>query len=295
MTNPYITDTGPDYNQIAENYDDIRPPVGVDLMLRAFSASNKPISEMNILDEGCGTGSYSLALAEHVLCVSGIDRSSGMIAIAQEKKRKAARRAQLAFTLGTMTEMPFKDSSFDGIMANQTLHHLGDGQADGFHAHRKVLREFARILKPDGVIVVSTSSQEQIDSGFWFYHLIPQAARRLKERFIPLPKLAEFLVELGFRHMFQQALGDVVLQGETYFESHGPLRAAWRNGDSAWSLASKEELAQALTAVRELDARGELEKKMEDWDSARQRIGQVTFVCASRRPCRAGPHASSTP
>ena len=185
MTEPYTKDTGPDYNRIAGNYNDIRPPVGVELMLRAFSASNTPISKMNILDAGCGTGSYSLALAEHVLSVSGIDRSRGMIAIAAEKKRKSSRPEKLAFSLGTMMEMPFRDSSFDGIMANQTLHHLGDGQSDGFHAHRKVLREFARILKPDGVIVDSTSSQEQIDSVFWFYHLIPQAARRLKERFIP--------------------------------------------------------------------------------------------------------------
>jgi len=292
VTKPYTKDSGPDYNRIAENYDDIRPPVGVELILRAFSAPGTPLSNMNILDAGCGTGSYSLALAEHVRGVAGIDRSRGMIAIAEEKKRKSPKRARLAFTLGTMMEMPFRDSSFDGIMANQTLHHLGDGQSEGFHAHRKVLREFARILKPDGVIVVSTSSQEQIDSGFWFYHLIPQATRRLQKRFIPLPKLAELLAELGFRHVAQEALGDVVLQGDAYFESHGPLRAAWRNGDSAWSLASKEELAQALSTVRGLDARGELEEKIEDWDFARRHIGQITFVCASRHPCTAWSHSS---
>lgn len=295
MTKPYTKDTGPDYDQIAENYDDTRPPVGVELILRAFSTSSTPLSKISVLDAGCGTGTYSLALAEHVSRVASIDRSRGMIAIAEKKRRKSPRRAQLAFMLGTMMEMPFRDSSFDGIMANQTLHHLEDGQSEGFDAHRKVLREFARILKPDGVIVVSTSSQEQIHSGFWFYHLIPQAARRLQKRFIPLPKLAELLAEFGFRHIAEQALGDVVLQGDAYFEPHGPLRAAWRNGDSAWSLASKEELAQALSAVRALDARGELETKMEDWDSARRRIGQITFVCASRRPCQAWSHSSLTP
>ena len=276
---------GPDYSQIARNYDDTRAPVGIELILRALGGSRTPLSKMDILDAGCGTGGYSLALAEHVQSVIGLDRSDAMIAHAERKRRNSSSRTKLAFATGTITDTPFRDACFDGIVANQTLHHLGDVQREGFNAHRRALQEFARLLKPSGVILISTSSQEQIADGFWFYHLIPNAARRLGERFIPLPDLSEMLGELGFEHVRQTVLNDVVLQGKAYFEASGPLRAAWRDGDSAWSLTSEEELAQALSTVQALDGRGEMQERMERWDAARRRIGQVTFVYASKSPC----------
>ena len=276
---------GPDYNRIAQNYDDARPPVGIDLILRALDGSRTPLSSMRLLDAGCGTGGYSLALAEHVQSVIGLDLSAGMLARSEKKRRKSNRRGQLAFVNGTMANTPFRDACFDGIMANQTLHHLGDAQAQGFEVHRKALREFARVLKPNGVIFISTSSQEQIVNGFWFYRLIPAAARRLQQRFIPLPELTAALGELGFDHVQQQVPSDLVLQGHAYFDAKGPLRAGWRDGDSAWSLASEKELAHALSVVHALDGRGELRTEVERWDAARRRSGQVTFVCASRNPC----------
>jgi SAM-dependent methyltransferase len=36
-------------------------------------------------------------------------------------------------------------------MINQVLHHLPDA-AEGFPAHRLVFREFARVLKPGGIL-----------------------------------------------------------------------------------------------------------------------------------------------
>jgi ubiquinone/menaquinone biosynthesis C-methylase UbiE len=278
---------GPDYNQIAENYDNARPPIGVNLFLRAFSTSTTPLSDMHVLDVGCGTGNYSLALADHVQSVVGIDRSMGMIALAQEKLPTYSGQTSLNFTIGTMTETPFCDATFDGIMVNQALHHLGDEHSDGFPAHRKAFCEFARILKPDGVIVISTSSQEQCLHGFWFYHLILEAAQRLQKRFIPLPDLAQLLGNLGFCYVEKQVLKEMVLQGDSYFDPRGPLHNAWRDGDSAWSLATKEEFERALSTIRKLDEQGKLEEKLEEWDAARQHIGQVTFVCASRHLCPA--------
>jgi len=275
---------GPDYNRIACTYDESRQPGGLELILRAFDASSAPLPNMHVLDAGCGTGSYSLALADHVGSVVGIDRSQGMIARAREKMHETTGQAPLSFTVGTMAEMPFGNAAFDAIMVNQALHHLGDGRADGFPAHEKAVREFARTLKPDGVIVASTSSQEQCLQGFWFYNLIPEAARRLQKRFMPLPELARLLRKLGFRHVKQQILPTMVLQGDAYFDARGPLRDAWRNGDSAWSLATLGELEKALSTIRELDRLGQLEATMREWDAPRQRMGQVTFLYASRCP-----------
>jgi ubiquinone/menaquinone biosynthesis C-methylase UbiE len=44
--------------------------------------------EMTILDAGCGTGNFSLKLAEKRARVTGVDLSTEMMAIAQEKARR---------------------------------------------------------------------------------------------------------------------------------------------------------------------------------------------------------------
>ena len=46
--------------------------------------------------------------------------------------------------------------------------------------HRAAIREFARVLKPGGVLVINTSATNQCREGFWFYHLVPEAAAKLR-------------------------------------------------------------------------------------------------------------------
>ena len=81
--------------------------------------------------------------------------------------------------------MPFDKETFDGVMINQVLHHLPDDPAKGFPAHRRVFEEFARVLKPGGVLTVNTCSQEQLRHGYWYYDLIPKRCRRLSATVSP--------------------------------------------------------------------------------------------------------------
>lgn len=282
MNTQTVKNKYPDYDRVAGYYDKTRPPVGVELILRAFSEQKTPLADMCVLDAGCGTGNYSQALIGCVGSVVGLDISKGMIALARQKILGDGRTFRLTFTVGAITHLPFRAATFDAIMVNQVLHHLRDESNEGFPKHRMALYELARVLRPGGIIAISTSSQEQCKHGFWFYHLIPKAAEQLRHNFIPLPDLMQMLNNSGFRYRNQQVPRELVLQGDAYFNPQGPLHKAWRVGDSAWARATEEELDQCLATIRRFDEQGKLDEQFKKWDAIRQRIGQVTFLFASR-------------
>ena len=144
-------------------------------------------------------------------------------------------------------------------MINQVLHHLPDEASQGFPAHRQVFREFARVLKPGGVLTVNTCSQEQLRHGYWHYSLIPEAADALRNRYAPLDELIEILDDYGFSRRGKFVPIDATVQGESYFDPRGPLDKEWRDGDSVWSLVTEDRLDRALSLIQKLDERGELE------------------------------------
>jgi ubiquinone/menaquinone biosynthesis C-methylase UbiE len=97
-----------------------------------------------LLDAGCGTGMMALRIAaQHPNCaVYGIDLSPKMIAVA----RRDAEKQGLAvdFHLGSITDLPYPDASFDVVTTNIMYHHLDLAEK------RQAVSEVARTLKPGG-------------------------------------------------------------------------------------------------------------------------------------------------
>ncbi len=73
------------------------------------------------------------------------------------------------------------------------------------------------------------------------------------------------------------------LQGKQYLDPAGPLSAAWRAGDSTWSLTTEEELSLALDNVRSRLEDGSMAAFLEEREQRRAKIGQTTFL-AARKP-----------
>jgi len=271
-----------DYTRKSKVYDKTREPVGVLISVGAFAQSQTPLGEMTVLDAGCGTGNFSRAMLEHVGRIEAVDMNPGMLEVAARKMAKPQAEGRIAFHSAGIDELPFDDATFDGVMINQVLHHLPDEPARGFPAHRRVFEEFARVLKPGGVLVVNTCSQEQLRHGYWHYHLIPTAADALRNRYAPLEDLAEIFSECGFTHAGAFAPLDAAVQGEAYFDPRGPLDEDWRDGDSVWSLVGEDERDRALSKLQKLDANGELETYVARNDARRSDIGQITVLTALR-------------
>ncbi len=272
-----------DYTQKSRNYDKTREPVGTEITVGCFAHASVSLDEMLVLDAGCGTGNYSKAMLNYIGRIEAVDLNPGMLEVAAQKLSGPEAEGKISFYSARIDELPFEDEHFDGVMINQVLHHLPDDAAKDFPAHRRVFAEFARVLKPGGILVVNTCSQEQLRHGYWHYSLIPEAADALRARYVPLDELAEILSDSGFAYRGRFAPVDAPIQGDSYFDPRGPLNKEWRDGDSVWSLVSEDRLERTIARIQNLDERGELEAYMSRNDALRPHVGQAMILFASRK------------
>jgi SAM-dependent methyltransferase len=108
----------------------------------------------DLLDLGCGTGRFELALAPRVASVTGLDLSPAMVAAARERCAGLA-NVRLLATDGRDLR-PFPDASFDAVIAVDSFPYLY--QAGGPAFVEAQLREARRVLRPRGDILVMNLS-----------------------------------------------------------------------------------------------------------------------------------------
>jgi SAM-dependent methyltransferase len=271
------------YTATSAHYDSTREPIGIEIILGCLARGRRPLAEQILVDAGCGTGSYSLALVDRVARIEAVDMNEGMLEVARTKLADAEAAERISFHSAAIEGLPLDDASVDAVMINQVLHHLPDDGAEGWPLTRKVIGEFARVLRPGGVLVVNSCSHEQLRRGWWFFPLIEPIAERMIQRHVPLSELESMITGCGFDPGGRFVPSDAVLQGGSYLDPRGPLNATWRAGDSVWAMLSPQELARVEEGVRSMDARGELEDFVSDNDAERVHVGQTTFLRAVRR------------
>jgi 2-polyprenyl-3-methyl-5-hydroxy-6-metoxy-1,4-benzoquinol methylase len=101
-----------------------------------------------ILDIACGTG-YGTDLFAHLpeLSAVGVDLDRASIHAA----RKAYPDPITHFCIASATQLPFPARSFSTIVSLETIEHVADD--------RSLVREFARLLTPDGACIISTPNR----------------------------------------------------------------------------------------------------------------------------------------
>lgn len=268
------------YEQTAGHYDSTRSAIGIEIWLGNLVSNFADINKVRILDAGCGTGNYALALAPRVSRVTGMDLNEQMLTEARRKAVASALTDKVLFQLGEIPNLPFTDETFDAVMINQVLHHLEPLGSIEFQHHIRVINEASRVLRKGGLILINACSRTQMTEGFWYHALIPEASRRGLARTIGTNALKEVLHTAGFSNISRTVSLDALLQGQASLDPRGPLDPGWRAGDSIWALANDEEVSTAITKVRDLEKVGSLEGFVEEHDRARRAIGQTTFWCA---------------
>jgi SAM-dependent methyltransferase len=128
--------------------DETEPGI-VALHLKRYAFAAPYCVEKKVLDAGCGVGYGSADLGRVAAHVKGIDVNAETIAYARERYS----RPNVEFEVMDVTELDFADGSFDAVCCFEALEHVADGEA--------LVREVARVLQPDGVLVVSTPQARQ--------------------------------------------------------------------------------------------------------------------------------------
>jgi ubiquinone/menaquinone biosynthesis C-methylase UbiE len=106
-----------------------------------------------VLDCPCGFGRHAIVLARVGYKVTGADRSQVLL---DEAKRQAG-DVELELVQADYRELPFGDASFDAVLNLFTA--LGYVGKEG---DQQALREFRRVLKPGGRLVVETMQRDRL-------------------------------------------------------------------------------------------------------------------------------------
>jgi ubiquinone/menaquinone biosynthesis C-methylase UbiE len=178
----YTRTTSAIYDRIGSGYDRTRR---ADPSLAAEIAKllDVPFPEP-VLDIGCGTGNYTIAVADRRVVTVGLDQSTLML------RRARVKEPRVDWVAGDAEALPFADVSFAGAFCTMTLHHLQDFDA--------VFTEIARILKPRGRFVAFTALPEQAQQ-FWLNAYFPELMRRAVERMPDRPRIEASLRTAGLR------------------------------------------------------------------------------------------------
>lgn len=106
--------------------------------------------DSRVLDLGCGTGLEACSLALQGLDVCGIDVSPGAISLARE--RAATSGAFARFTVGSVLQLPYPESSFELLTDRGCLHLIPHSKWGNYAA------EAARVLVDGGYLLIRACS-----------------------------------------------------------------------------------------------------------------------------------------
>ncbi|HET6464274.1 MAG TPA: methyltransferase domain-containing protein [Nitrospiria bacterium] len=104
-----------------------------------------------VLDAGCGPGLLAMKLQEKGYDVTGIDLSKEMLALASKQFSKSNSSKTIPFLAADIENIPFIDNCFDMVSTAGVIEYLAGDDV--------VLREFRRVLKNDGLLLISVTNK----------------------------------------------------------------------------------------------------------------------------------------
>ncbi|MBN2306833.1 methyltransferase domain-containing protein [Candidatus Peregrinibacteria bacterium] len=97
-----------------------------------------------VLDLGCGTGRLYEFLQPKEVTYLGVDHNSHLLELARKNFPEAA------FRLDDITDLKLEEEAFDNIFCIAAFHHIPTKKM-----RRKVLKDLEKILKPDGILILT--------------------------------------------------------------------------------------------------------------------------------------------
>lgn len=261
-------------------YNTARNPFGLKQIKAQICASDV------VLDAGCGTGQHLSRLASHARELHGIDVDPSRVEIANSISAE-----NVHVTVGSITDLKFENYKFDVVLVCQVLHHLcADNVLDPEplkKAVQQAMYEVARVLKPQGKLILVTTSSTQRREGYWHFRFFPQSAwNRLQHvwTLTELPWFDDTMTDIGFK----------LTQSVTPDESHWVgdcnvsvvekgLSEEWRSTDVAFELLTDSEMKDFIEEVEQVFNQGKAEEVVSNTINGRKEFGEATlrtYQCA---------------
>lgn len=168
------------------------------------------INGSSVLDVGCGDAGALIAFAEKGALCAGIECFD--VSLERGRMRAEDHGVDVDLKKGVAESIPYPDSSFDLVMLDNVLEHVGD--------RAKSLLEVRRVLKPGGLLYLVTPKPLSIYSlwndphydlaglvlmprrmQIWYFEKIRGGGKGTYDVGLipPRPKLLKLLREAGFR------------------------------------------------------------------------------------------------
>lgn len=139
------------------------------LKQEGYSSSKK----LEVADIGCGTGVQSILWASLGHQVFGLDVNKPLLDLA--KKKVHDKGYNIIFELGSAENLPWENNSMDVCLVPEFLEHVVNWQ--------RCLDEFSRIVRPGGVLYISTTNKLCPIQHEYNLHLYSWYPRFVKHRY----------------------------------------------------------------------------------------------------------------
>lgn len=132
----------------------------IELVLKLLN----PGRQENILDLGCGVGTFAYHAAVAGALTSGVDYSVESIKMAQSLAEKYGLAQQIKYYLCDARKLCFPDNSFDKIISVDFIEHVS------LKEKQQIIQEIYRVLKPkgQGLIFTPNGYREKLGEFYWW-------------------------------------------------------------------------------------------------------------------------------
>jgi ubiquinone/menaquinone biosynthesis C-methylase UbiE len=157
-----------------------------------------------VLEAGCGIGTDGTSFARAGARYVGLDSSAAAIDLARTRFEQEGIGGE--FVLGSVTELPFDDDSFDLVYSHGVVHHVPETE--------RAIAEFHRVLRPGGTALVMLYHRNSVNylvtimlvrralaATLFVPGALPAIARVTRERRAVLEAHRELLRKHGLRYL----------------------------------------------------------------------------------------------